>query len=127
MLQKENRLKKFSDFAILFKEGKMFFANFIDLKKWKIDKEKYYNKNYKNDDLKIGFVVSKKIEKSAVKRNKIKRQMREVVRLLIKEKKIKKGYVLFFIAKKNILKKNYNEIEKEIISILEKTNLLIKR
>lgn len=126
MLQKENRLKSFSDFAILFKEGRFCFGNFIDLKNWKINKEKYPQKDFKQDDLKIAFVVSKKNIKSAVKRNKIKRQMREAVRLLIKEKKIRLGYFLFFVAKKEITNKNFDEIKKEIIFLLEKINILIK-
>lgn len=126
MLLKENRLKTFSDFSILFKDGRFCFGNIIDLKNWKIDKKKYEKKNLKDTDLKIAFVVSKKNIKSAVKRNKIKRQMREAVRLLIKEKKIRPGYFLFFIAKKEILNKTFIEIEKEIIFLLEKINILIK-
>lgn len=126
MLAKENRLKKFRDFAVLLKEGRICFGNFIDVKNWKINNDKILKNKFAEDSLKIAFLASKKNFKNAVVRNRIKRQMREVVRLLIKEKKIRPGFFLMFMAKKNIEGKSFQEIEKEISFLFDKLQILIK-
>ena len=124
MLPKENRLKHMKDFDILFKEGRFVGGRFLTVKYWKVDPEKYPRRKYNVEDLKIGFVVGKKVHKSAVKRNRIKRQMREVVRLLLKENKLKKGFNVAFIAKPEILGVEYVEVEKEILGVLGKVRVL---
>ena len=78
------------------------------------------------EDLKIGFVVGLKVSKSAVKRNRLKRQMREVVRLLLQENKIRRGSMMLFIAKKEMLQKEYQEIEKNIIQALLNARVLLR-
>ena len=72
MLPRENRLKLDRDFKILFTEGKFVSGSLMNAKIWKINPEKYPKRNYSLEDLKIGVVVSKKLSKSAVIRNKIK-------------------------------------------------------
>jgi len=79
MLPKKNCLKKEKDFAKVFKEGQNFKEDFLYLK-------------IKKNNLKssrFGFIVSKKVSKKATSRNKIKRRLREIVR--IKLPFIKKG------------------------------------
>jgi len=124
MLPRENRLKLDRDFKILFTEGKFVSGNLMNAQIWKINPEKYPKRNYSLEDLKIGFVVSKKLSKSAVIRNKIKRQMREIIRLILKKTKLKKGYFLLILAKKEILEANYLEIEKSLEQLFKKVKLL---
>ena len=124
MLLKEYRLKHMKDFEILFKEGKFINGQFLAVKIWKIEPDKYPRRNYRIEDLKIGFVVGKKVHKSAVKRNRIKRQMREVVRLLLKENKLKTGFHILFIAKIEILGKEYSKIEQDVLSVLKRFSIL---
>ena len=112
------------DFEILFKEGRFFAGKFITAKIWKIDPEKYPRRKYNADDLKIGFVVGVKVSKSAVKRNRIKRQMREAVRLLLKDGKLKTGFLISIMAKPNVLGVEYGEIEKDIRVMLERAGVL---
>jgi len=112
------------DFEILFKEGGFIAGDFLNIKIWKIDPKKYPRRKYPKDDLKIGFVVGIKVSKSAVKRNLIKRRMREVVRLLLKEKKIKSGYMIAVLAKADILDCEYAEIEKAIMTVFKRARLL---
>src|SRR3990167_10143695 len=69
-LNKKNRLKKKRDFEDVFKKGKAVKGNFLFIK-------------YKKNELgvsRFGFVVSAKIAKKAVGRNKIKRILSEAVR-----------------------------------------------
>jgi len=125
MLLKENRLKKMKDFDILFKEGRFVNDELVNMKIWRIEPDKYPKRDYKIEDLKIGFVVSTKIVKSAVKRNRLKRQMREVVRLLLKADKLKVGFHIIIMAKVNIVGKNYSEIESSVVNVLNKGGVLL--
>lgn len=126
MLSRENRLTRMKDFEILFKEGGFVGANHVTAKIWRVEPEKYPRRDYKITDLKIGFIVSKKISKRAVDRNRIKRQMREVVRLLLKEGKIKSGYMIAFSAKSGSVGLEYKEFEKDIVFILGRARLLVR-
>lgn len=112
------------DIENLMKQGRFVGGNLVTIKLWKIDEHTFPNKQYKTSDLLIAFTVGKKISKSAVKRNFYKRKMREVVRLLLKENKIKSGYLIMFIAKADILNKDYKEIEQDINNVLSKAKLL---
>lgn len=112
------------DFEILFKEGWFVVGNLLTAKVWRFDVEKYKDRDYKEDDLKIGFVVGLKVSKKAVDRNRLKRQMREVVRLLLKDDKIRKGYMVALVAKPQMLGVEYKTVEQEVLNILKKGNLL---
>ncbi len=125
MLKPKNRLRKMKDFDILFKEGRFVNDGLITLKFWQIEPEKYPKRDYSKDDLRLGFVVGLKVSKSAVKRNRVKRQMREVVRLILKEDKLKLGFHTAFIAKPGILDKEYDQIEENIMNLLKKANILV--
>jgi ribonuclease P protein component len=75
--------------------------------------------------LKIAFTVGLKIDKRAVVRNRLKRQIREVVRLLIKDKKIKTGYYALFVARVGIKEKEYSDMQKEILELLHRAKVML--
>jgi ribonuclease P protein component len=124
MLQQQNRLTKMKDFEILMKEGYFANANFLSAKIWKIVPEKYPRRKYTVDDLKIGFTVGLKISKKAVIRNRVKRQLREVVRLMLKDNLIKKGYHVLIVAKVGVVGKEYGEIKEDVEVLLKRGRLL---
>jgi len=71
---------------------------------------------------KIGFVVSKKTHKRAVKRNRLKRLMRESIRLILKENKylIMNNFIsIIFVGKSAALGKPFSEIDSSIKEMLE--------
>lgn len=116
MLKREYRLKKRSAFNATYRTGISFHKNGITV----------FCGKKKNSDFptKIGFVVSKKIHKRAVKRNRIKRLMRESLRLYIKNsEKFDTPYIsLVFVASNRLLDKNFQDIDfgmKKIMSIIE--------
>ena len=76
MLPKQYRLKKKIAFNATYRTGVSYHQNGIIMFCGKKKDDEYPTK--------IGFVVSKKIHKRAVKRNRIKRLMRESLRLYIK-------------------------------------------
>jgi len=112
MLPKENRLKKKKDFDQVFKKGKGFNEKFLFLK---IEKN-----NLKES--RFGFVVSQKISKKAVIRNKIKRRLREITKEKILQ--IKKGIDGVLIVKPGLEKKTFLEVREITESLFRKANIL---
>ena len=111
------------DFEILMKEGNFVGGDLANIKVWWVDPDKYPRREYKKKNLLVGFAVGKKVYKGAVKRNRIKRQMREVVRLLLKDNKMKSGAMVLIIAKGDIVDAAYEEIEVSIVNTLKKARL----
>lgn len=107
MLKRENRIRAKKDFAEIKEKGRIQHSPFFAVLK----------SNEEDDLKKIGIIVSKKISKRAVDRNKIRRQISQVIRKNIKE--IKAGSRLLFLTKKEILGKKMKEIEKEVESFIK--------
>ena len=113
MLPKEYRLKKRIAFNATYRSGLSFHKEGITV---------FCGKKKSLDiPTKIGFVVSKKIHKRAVRRNRIKRLMRESVRLYIKEKGIldSKYLSLVFVASTRLLDKNFVDIDNSIKKLMD--------
>lgn len=130
MLQPVNRLKKVRDFNLLIKYGRWINGSCFDLKYVKLNKILDYFPKKEDPDkfkkqLKLAIVVSVKISKSAVTRNRLKRQMRESVRLLIKEGKLGVGYYVMVMAKKGSLQRDYSQVSQEIELLFKKSKILI--
>ena len=113
MLPEKNRLKKRSAFAATYRTGKSFHKDGITM---------FVGKEKTNDcPTKFGFVVSKKIHKRAVKRNRIKRLMRESIRLILKENSIPDKYIsIIFVASSKLTDKKFIEIDEGIKRLVAK-------
>lgn len=70
----------------------------------------------------FGFIVSTKVSKHAVLRNRVKRALSEAVRFLMAE--IKTGYDIVFLAKSLSLKKSTDELMAEVKPAMDKAKLL---
>lgn len=84
----------------------------------------YSKKNAELTHFRLGVSVSKKLG-NAVVRNRLRRQMKEIVRL--HKDQILGGYDLILIARKPVANMSYHQMEKSIIHILKKASLLQKK
>ena len=75
--------------------------------------------NKDNNKLNISFVTKKKIG-NAVKRNKIKRRLRNIINDAVKKITLKFDYSYLVIAKPTMLNKEYTIIKKTIFGDLDK-------
>ena len=116
MLQKKYRLKKYSAFIATYKKNNAVSDENVCI---------YFGKEKDKSDIttKYAFVVSKKIHKRAVVRNRIKRLMRENIRLMLKENKIDfthKFLSIIFVAKQNAINCTFPDIENSLTNLLNK-------
>lgn len=116
MLKKQFRLKKNSAFSATYKVRNSTADDFLIA---------YLGKMKTSEEFatKAGFVVSKKIHKRSVKRNRIKRLMREAYRLAWKNSELEclsKHLSIIFIAKPKALEADYNSIKTSILNLSKK-------
>ena len=72
-----------------------------------------------NKYLNISFVAQKKLG-NAVKRNKIKRRLRNIMNQILKVSKINLNYSYLLIAKKNIINAKFSDIKEAILKDYKK-------
>jgi len=73
-----------------------------------------------NKKLNISFVAKKKLIRSAVKRNKVKRRLRNIINEAIKNISINFNYSYLMIAKITMLNKEYAIIKETLFKDIEK-------
>ena len=108
-------LSKNEEFKTLLKKKKVS-NKYVTIFFGSLDKK---NKDYLN----ISFLTKKKIG-NAVKRNKIKRRLRNIMNDAIKNMNMNLNYSYLFIAKKNIYDANYKMIKDSIFKDLTKVRWL---
>ena len=114
MLAKKYRLRKNIEFVATYAQGKYISSQYLTLNIGKL-------KPHNDFISKVAFVVSKKIDKRAVVRNKIKRRMREAYKLLIKENpNFQKWMSLIFTAKSNLINAELTVVTEQMRHALEK-------
>jgi len=124
MLPKENRLDLKKEFFEIKKKGKLLrgkLFNFLFL----------VSKQLSNSNIRLladnfqppnfALIVSKKIDKRATKRNRVKRLLGEAIRSFLP--RLQPGIKGVFLVKKEILEKNFTDIKNEIEETLKEANL----
>jgi ribonuclease P protein component len=114
MLSAENRLKKERDFERVFKEGKAWRGELVFLK-WL---------GNGLDASRFGFIVSRKVSKKAIVRNKLKRRLRQIARTRMSE--LKKGVDIVVVARPGLESKNFAATKEIINELFRKAGLLEK-
>lgn len=115
MLPKQYRLKKRSAFKAIYKVKNSSHKGGVTLFAGVLKKNE--------SPTRVGFVVSKKVHKRAVKRNRLKRLMRESYRLLLKENRLgnsQRFMSLIFVGTDRALGKSFSEVKSSVQKLLEK-------
>ncbi len=111
MLKKSNRITKDKEFDRAFKTGQSFYTKLFGIKAADNGLE----------SVRLGVLVSTKVSKKAVIRNKLKRQIREITRRELPA--LKNGKDIVIIVFQQILDKKFEEIQESLISGLKKLRL----
>lgn len=70
-----------------------------------------------------GYVVGKRVGKSAVARNRVKRRLREILRLQIKAGQVTPGYDLVLIARAGAAQATYQQLAADVTRLLRRAHL----
>ncbi|MBI5022566.1 MAG: ribonuclease P protein component [Candidatus Magasanikbacteria bacterium] len=114
MLLSINRLKQDRDFKRIFKFGQSFYSRNLQLK---LAKKAV-------GDSKFGFVIGLTVSKKAIVRNRLKRQVREAVRLMYKSGLIKPNFDVVIKIKSSLIGADYKDIKAEVEYLLGKSGIL---
>ena len=112
MLPTINRLRKKKDFAKVYQRGYSYSSLLLWLKL--LPNDLSYNR--------VGIVVSTKVSKKAVERNRIKRRLRALIKDYLSS--IKPGYDIIITARVRIIDKSFQEIDQDLKSLLQRAQLL---
>lgn len=112
MLARKHRINK-ELFTEIIKAGKSFSSDNLSLKIRQIP----------TDCSAFTFVVSSKVAKKAVERNKLKRRARHIIRKMLAE--IKKGLGIIIFFKPGSEKFNFQELEEAIKTIFKKAKIFL--
>ncbi|MAG29055.1 ribonuclease P protein component [bacterium] len=113
MLYSKNRLAKRADIERVFKKGRSFFVGNLGIRLAK-------------NSLKVSrftVVVSTKVSKKAVERNKLKRRMREIIRKEILPN-TKPGFDGVISTKKPLLDSSFDDLRTLAIKLFKKARLI---
>lgn len=112
MLPKSNRLVRKKDFEKVFQKGRSFKENGLFLKK-----------NQNNLDVsRFGFIISTKVSKKAVIRNKLKRRLREIVQRQLPD--ISPGFDVILVVNRELLRQDFKELENLVVKLFRASHLL---
>ncbi|UUZ91306.1 ribonuclease P protein component [Paenibacillus sp. P25] len=111
-MEKKNRLTKREYFDKVYRRGKSAANHQFVL---------YYMVQPQQQSFRLGVSVSKKLG-NAVVRNRIRRMLKEIVRL--NASRIPGGYDLILIARKPAAEMAYHEMEKSVLHVLKRASLL---
>lgn len=115
MLPRVNRLKEDRDFKTILKFGRSFYTPNLKLRALK----------NKLEHSRFGFVIGLKTSKKATIRNRLRRQVRETVRLLLLDKKAAIGFDAMINIGAGLIGKKYADIKQETLELLKKSGLLL--
>ena len=112
MLSKQYRLRNDKEIKALFKNSKSAFGicSIIKAKKNNLENSRF------------AVIAGVKVSKKAVVRNKLKRQIRYIIKKHLDN--IKSGFDVIIMIKKEATQKTFKEIEEEIVISLKKISLL---
>lgn len=111
MLSREKRLRNEKDIQLVFKKGRSIFDKFCGIK---------FSKNGKELS-RMTVVVGSKIDKSAVVRNRLKRQYRAIMHEIWGD--LEMGFDIILLPSKNSIEIDFQKKREELLKVLNKAKL----
>lgn len=111
MLSKDDILKKRADFVLVKENGRLYQSPLFGMLVLKDVKTR-----------KIGFLISKKVSKRAVDRNRIRRLLSESIRFNLKN--MKNNVWVVFLVKKRMLGLKFDEVKMEVEKMFKITGII---
>lgn len=129
MLHKNNRLTKVRDFNLLLTHGRTIAGAWLRVRVLRLKAvEQFFPKRVDPvafcEQLRLAVSVGTKIDKRAVVRNRLRRQLSEIIRLWVKEEKIQLGWYVLVNVDKKALGKDYGELQTELAAVFKRSGLL---
>ncbi len=112
MLPKKNRLTKKKDFDKVFSQGRSVYSGPLGLK--------FLPNNQENN--RFGFLVSTKVSKLAVDRNRLKRQLRAIIDIC--DSDLKQGHDCVFMTKLGAIDLSFGDLEATVKKLLKSGRLI---
>jgi len=117
-LPKANRLKHHRDFRTVYERGKTYRGDYLILKVLYISPTILGSPS---SPTRLGISISQKVSKKAVVRNRLKRQLRSVIRELLGT--IRQGLMIIVVVRPNANECNYEHFLRELKQLLLKANI----
>ncbi len=129
MLHKDHRLTKVRDFNLLLAHGRTVAGAWMRVRVLRLKAiEQFFPKRVDPamfcQQLRLAVSVGTKIDKRAVVRNRLRRQLSEIIRLWLKDNKIQPGWYVLVNVDKKALGKEYGELQEELTSVFKRSGLL---
>lgn len=112
-LPKSNRLTRDKDFKNVFDSGETVKDSFLFIK---------FLKNESRKSSRFGIVISSKVSKKAIVRNRVRRQISEIIRNNLK--RVVNSIDVVIVTNSKIVDKEFTEIEKVVLRLLKKSKIL---
>lgn len=114
---RKNRLHKKKDFEDILKNGLYRSMDGLTVR-WKAN----------NSSLsRFGIVVGKKVSLHAVERNRVKRRIREITRLFLREKRVPPGFDVVILPRTLTVNLPYTELAQNLATLLRRCHLFFLR
>ena len=113
MLPAKHRLTKRKDFDALFKRGKVIFGRQLQVR---------IMRTAPKQDSRLAIVISTKTEKTAVRRNRAKRQVREIIRQRVPQ--LRPGFDAAISIRPSFLPLAFAKKQEAVLAALHKAGLL---
>ncbi len=101
-------------FEKTFHKGRNIFGDFLGIK---------YQKKRPDKPSRFGFVVGLKVSKKATERNQLKRRLKAITFEQLPV--VSDGFDVIVLAKPKALSKDYQELQRELKTLLKKANMLV--
>lgn len=112
-LPKSFCLKKGRDFESVKEKGRLFSSSSFSL---------LVLKDQRLPNSLFGFIISKKVSRKAVVRNRIRRRIAAILSLM--RRRIKPGYKIVFLVKSGVLDQSFPRLTKEVEEVLRESQIL---